>query len=99
VEPTPLTAYVAADIPAESYSLQVDMEFEEQSTASAYPCMLDALLSKLLGSYSLWSTTGSERVAPCVFNVQGLPALDKMPAMLDGQWRQWGWVQPYTLQT
>jgi len=99
VEPKPVSAYIAADIPSDSYSLQVDMESEEQSTASAYPCMLDALLSSLLGSYSLWSTTGSERVAPCVFDVQGLPAVDKLPAMLDGQWRQWGWAQPYNLQS
>ncbi len=92
------TAYAATGALVESYSMQVDMEFEEQSTAAVYPCMLDALLVKLLSSYSLWSTTGSERVAPCVFDVQGLPAVSKLPAMLDGQWQQWGWTQPYALQ-
>jgi type VI secretion system protein ImpM len=99
IEPSPASAYVASDTPAESFSMQLDMEFEEQTAASAYPCMLDALFSKLLGSYSLWSTTGSERVAPCVFDVSGLPTPDRLPAMLDGQWRQWGWEQPYTLQS
>jgi type VI secretion system protein ImpM len=93
------SAYEPAGVPTETYAMQVDMELEEQSAASAYPCMLDAMLSKLLGSYSIWSTTGSERVASCVFNVQGLPTADKLPAMLDGLWRQWGWVQPYTLKS
>lgn len=91
-------AYTPAGMPLESYAMQVEMEFEEQSAASVYPCMLDALLVKLLSSYSVWSTTGSERVAPCVFDVQGLPAVSKLPAMLDGQWQQWGWMQPYMLQ-
>lgn len=90
--------YAAADVPAESYAMQIDME-EEHSSSSAYPFMLDAVLSKILGNYSFWSTAGSERVAPCVFNYQGLPSAEKLPAMLDGQWRQWGWTQPYTLQS
>ena len=92
------TAYTSTGKPVETYAMQVDMQFEEQSAAAAYPCMLDALLVKLLNSYSFWSTTGSERVAPCVFDVQGLPAVARLPAMLDGQWQQWGWVRPYTLQ-
>ena len=91
-------AYTATDKLADSYAMQIDMEFEEQSAVSVYPCMLDALLAKLLRSYSIWSTAGSERVAPCVFDVQGLPSVGKLPAMLDGQWRHWGWAQPYTLQ-
>ena len=92
------TAYAPTGVLVESYAMQIDMEFEEQSAVSAYPCMLDALLVKLLSSYSLWSTTGSERVAPCVFDVQGLPSVGRLPAMLDGQWQQWGWTQPYALQ-
>ncbi len=93
------SAYTARDALTESVAMQVDMEFEEQSAASAYPCMLDAVLVKLLSSYGIWSTTGSERVPPCVFSVQGLPAVSRLPAMLDGQWRQWGWTQPYVMQS
>ena len=93
------SSYAATGKLTDSYAMHVDMEFEEQSAASAYPCMLDALLVKLLSSYSIWSTTGSERVAPCVFDVQGLPAVSKLPAMLDGKWLHWGWAQPYTLQS
>jgi type VI secretion system protein ImpM len=98
VELDPQSAYAATDALRESTAMHVDMEFEEQSAASVYPSMLDAVLIKLLSSYSVWSTTGSERVAPCVFNVQGLPGVNRLPAMLDGQWRQRGWTQPYALQ-
>jgi len=99
VKLSPESVYTAKDALTESAAMQVDMEFEEQSAASAYPCMLDAVFVKLLSSYSIWSTTGSERVSPCVFNAQGLPAVSKLPAMLDGQWRQWGWTQPYIMQS
>jgi type VI secretion system protein ImpM len=92
------TAYACTGMPGETYAMQIDMQFEEQSAAAAYPFMLDALLVRLMSSYSLWSTTGSERVAPCAFDVQGLPPVAKLPAMLDGQWQQWGWARPYTLQ-
>jgi type VI secretion system protein ImpM len=91
------SAYISTGAVVESYAMQIDMATEEPLAAAVYPCMLDALLVKLLSSYSLWSTTGSERVAPCVFDVQGLPAVGKLPAMLDGQWRQWGWVRPCAL--
>lgn len=93
------SVYASSGTITGSYAMQIDMEFEEQSAASAYPYMLDALLVKLLSSYSIWSTTGSERVAPCVFDVQGLPAVSKLPAMLDGQWQHWGWTQPYALRS
>lgn len=94
----PEWAYVALDALKESTAMHVDMEFGDRSAGSVYPAMLDAVLVRQLSSYSVWSTTGSDRVAPCVFNVQGLPAVNRLPAMLDGQWRQWGWTQPYALQ-
>lgn len=88
-------AYGAAGEWLDSYAVHMAMGADAQSPTSVYPCLLDALLTKLLSSYSVWSTTGSERVAPCVFEVQGLPAVSKLPAMLDGEWQHWGWQQPY----
>ncbi len=82
---------------ADSGGQIVDMDFEEQSPLSTYSYLLDALLTKTYASYSAWSTSGSERVAPCVFTVQGLPPIDGVPALLDGQWQQWNWNKPYTL--
>ena len=81
----------------ESYAMQIDLEFEEQSATSIYPHLLDAVMVKLLSSYSAWSTTGSERVSPCIFTVQNLPSVSRLPAMLDGNWHEWGWQQPYQL--
>lgn len=62
---------------------------------SLYSFLLDASLRKAHSSYSVWATQGSERVEPCLFSVQGLPAIDGIPAMLDGEWQHWQWNQPY----
>ena len=64
-----------------------------------YSYLLDASLRKTYSSYSVWTTLGSERVEPCMFSVQGLPAIDGLPAMLDGEWQHWQWNQPYVLNT
>lgn len=40
---------------------------------------------------SLWWTDGSERVAPCVLQCRALPVVEGFTAMLDGQWRTYGW--------
>ena len=81
----------------ESNALQIDMEFEEQLPLSVYPYLLDSILSKSLSSYSVWTTQGSERIAPCLFTVQGLPSTNNIPAMMDGQWSYWGWPKTYTI--
>lgn len=81
----------------ESDGIQFDMEFEEQSTASVYPLLLDTLMRKTFQSYSVWQTTGSDYVKPGFFSSQGLPGIQKMPAMLNGDWSGNGWHQPYTL--
>lgn len=60
-----------------------------------YSYLLDSSLRKAYASYSVWSTQGSERVEPCIFSVQGLPSIDGIPAMLDGEWQHWQWNQPY----
>lgn len=96
VELAPDAGYTGSATKLDSYAMQFDLGVDAQSPAAIYPCMVDALLVKLLSSYSVWSTTGSERVAPCVFDSPGLPAVSKLPAMIDGQWQQWGWQQPYT---
>lgn len=41
--------------------------------------------------YCLWWTSGSERVAPTTLVTAGLPLVSQFAAMLDGDWRQWGW--------
>ena len=98
VDPGFESGYLPNGALLESYALHINLEFEEQSVSSVYSHFLDAIMVKLLSSYSAWSTTGSERVLPCLFSVQSLPTVARLPAMLDGNWQQWGWHQPYSLQ-
>jgi len=79
-------------------STVISMEFEEQSPSSVYPHFLDSFLSLTLASYSVWTTTGSERVEPCMSITQGLPKIGGIASMLDGQWSYWNWQQPYKLR-
>ena len=76
----------------------IKLDFEEQSPQSAFSSLLDASLKESLSSYSVWSTHGSDYVEPCLFHARGLPQLRGIAAMLDGQWEQWGWHEPYRLK-
>lgn len=78
-------------------TFQVNMSYEEQLPVSVYPYLLDSVLVKAFSSYSTWTTLGSERIEPCLFNVQGLPPVSGVSAMMDGRWAQWGWQQPYVV--
>jgi type VI secretion system protein ImpM len=93
-----MSNYVSSGRMLDANSIQINMDFEEQSPMSIYPYILDSLLVKSFSSYSVWTTRGSERIAPCLFGVQGLPSVSKIPAMLDGQWLNWGWPQTYLLK-
>ena len=83
----------------DSDGFQFDMEFEEQSTSTVYPLLLDAVMSKTFQSYSIWQTSGSDCIKPCLFSTQGLPSVQKMPAMLNGDWQGYQWQQPYLFST
>ena len=82
----------------ESDGFQFDMEFEEQSISSVYPLLLDTIMTKTFQSYSVWQTTGSDCIKPCLFSTQGLPAVQKMPAMINGDWQGYDWQQPYAIK-
>jgi type VI secretion system protein ImpM len=76
--------------------MHIDLQFEEALPSNVYAHLLDSLLIKNMSSYSVWSTSGSENISPCLFSVQGLPPVNQIPAMMDGQWQRWGWPQTYT---
>ncbi|VAW89038.1 hypothetical protein MNBD_GAMMA17-1823 [hydrothermal vent metagenome] len=78
-------------------SIQINMTTAEASSGTAYSCLLDSLLTTTHNSYSVWSTQGSELITPCLLATQGLPSIDKIPAMIDGQWADSGWAQPYRM--
>jgi len=92
-----LSDYSRSGFNMDSDGFQLDMEFEEQSPSLVYPQLLDATMVKMFQSYSVWHTTGSEFVKPCLFTSQGMPAVQKMPAMLNGDWQGCHWNQPYII--
>ena len=81
------------------HAMQIDLSFEEQQANSVFGYFLDSFLTDSLASYSLWSTEGSELVAPCVMMTRNLPQTGGIAAMLDGRWQDWNWPQPYLLQS
>ncbi|MEE3627477.1 PP2C family serine/threonine-protein phosphatase [Nitrospirillum sp. BR 11752] len=44
--------------------------------------------------FSLWWTTGSDKVASSLLISPGLPAPQNYAAFLDGRWERWGWERP-----
>lgn len=89
--------YYRSGFNLDSDGFQFDMEFEEQSTSTVYPLLLDAVMTKSFQSYSVWQTSGSDLIRPCLFSTQGLPGVQKMPAMLNGDWQASDWQQPYLI--
>ncbi len=81
-------------LPGQSAAV-MNMEFEEQSPALAFPHLLDSFLTNALKSYSAWTTLGSERVEPCIAITQNLPKIGGIAAMMDGRWTEWNWPEPY----
>jgi type VI secretion system protein ImpM len=55
------------------------------------PAILDGVLLLFGPRYSVWWTSGSERVKPSLVVAEGLPAIERFAALLDGRWEQWGW--------
>ncbi len=88
------TIYTHSHDLAENKPVVINMDFEEQLPSSVSDYMLDAVLQKSLASYSAWTTVGSEHVAPNLFLSQGLPPIQGITAMMNGQW---DWQQPYQL--
>lgn len=75
---------------------QITFQFSEELPSNVYAHILDNLLTQNMNCYSVWSTSGSENIAPCLVTTQGLPSTNQIPAMMDGHWAHWGWPQPYT---
>lgn len=70
---------------------------QKNDFTSSLPVLLDAQLKQSMTSYSAWSTVGSEHVEACTFVHKNLPAASGVAAMLDGQWHDWRWQQPFQL--
>ena len=92
------SAYTPAGPMPNKLGTIIQMESEEQLPQSMYSWLLDSSLRESLTSYSVWSTLGSQRVQPCLFNCRGLPQMRGIAAMMDGQWDFWGWHEPHRLK-
>ena len=53
--------------------------------------LLSLALAQTFCAYSLWWTSGSERVSPSGLICQGLPPTDGFSGLLGGDWRGTGW--------
>jgi type VI secretion system protein ImpM len=58
-----------------------------------YVRLLHHYLTVLNKNYSIWWTSGSHKVQPCMLICSGLPPVDGFSAFLDGRWSLWGWQQ------
>lgn len=76
----------------------VKMPGQDYLPSTVLPSMLDACLLQALSSYSVWTTSGSERIDPCTFVSKGLPQLSGIAAMLDGKWKEWYWQEPFSVR-
>lgn len=59
--------------------------------ASVCPTLLALALEQVFCAYSLWWSSGSERVEPSYLVCQGLPPTDGFSALIGGDWSQGRW--------
>lgn len=57
-----------------------------------YQDLLHVVLSEICFGYSIWHTAGNSSVEPSMLLTQGLPPIESVVAMVDGQWTKHGWV-------
>lgn len=81
-----------------SLNMVVAVRDEQSNHMSVMPQLFESCLNSMMTSFSVWSTEGSEYVAPCVLSTQNLPVISGIAAMLDGQWQQWQWQEPFYIE-
>lgn len=79
----------------ERSGFRIDMA-DERQLADTYGAILDQVLVGFSNRFSLWWTTGSDRVRGSLLIAPGLPAPQNFAAFLDGRWDEWGWERPST---
>lgn len=60
---------------------------------AACPALLQHALEQVFCGYSLWWSSGSDRVEPSFLVCQGLPSPESVGALLAGDWEARGWWQ------
>jgi type VI secretion system protein ImpM len=64
----------------------------EQGPGSLAPDLADMAFRAAGRTYSLWWTVQQGGDEPSLLVCRDLPPADAFAALLDGQWRQWGWT-------
>ena len=59
----------------------------------SFPMLTGSLLQRAFPGCSLWWSSGSQRMAPCLLICEGLPSADGFSAMLTGDWADRGWFE------
>ncbi len=68
------------------------VEFDTAAPGEGAAALIDGILAGGGGRWTLWATTGSERMRPGMMAAMGLPPKEGFAAFLDGQWERWGWT-------
>lgn len=64
---------------------------DDLSVANAFMDLTAGFLHESFQDCSIWWGRGSDRITPSLVYCRGLPAAERFPAMLDGQWTVHGW--------
>ncbi len=72
---------------------QIVTQTPEQARNDLALSLLPKTIQKQYGNHSLWWTKGSETIDGCLAISSNLPDPGQFAAMLDGDWRKWGWAE------
>ena len=61
------------------------------SLVQGLPALTEHLVERSFGRYSLWWTSGSERIQPCLTICSAMPPTTGFAALLTGDWLRCGW--------
>lgn len=75
--------------------LAMFMQHPEQNPASGLPLLQHSFLLQRFPGYSLWWTSGSERISPASLISANLPPPQCFTSLLAGDWEQRGWAMPF----
>jgi len=74
-------------------AIRLDLN-EAGDMSQTYVHILDRVLMGSGVEFSLWWTTGSDKVRASVLLGAGMPPPANFSAFLDGNWSEWGWERP-----
>ena len=89
--------YAPQAAPSAEAGVVIDVTQDALPMSSSLSHLLDVFIRERFVSHGVWQTNGSERVEPCLFVVNALPAVSGGSAMMDGLWEDWEWCVPWRL--